>query len=43
MKMNPKGTPIEYTFANPFNPFVYLLFAPIDWNEELKPCKNMLE
>ena len=40
MKINPAGINIEYHFPKDFNPFVYLLFAPIDWKAELNPCNK---
>ena len=38
MNANNKGTTTANILANDFNPAVYLLLIPIDWNEDEKPC-----
>ena len=38
--INPTGISIAYTLQNVFNPLVYLLFAPTDWNAEVNPCNK---
>lgn len=37
IKTKPKGIKIENAIVKGFIAWVYLLFAPIDWNEEENP------
>ena len=40
IKTNPKGIPMANNLVKPLIDWMYLLFTPTDWNEELKPCKR---
>jgi hypothetical protein len=40
IKANPNGMTMAYTLVNVFIAALYLLFTPMVWKEEAKPCNK---